>query len=358
MLTLEGSHKDTRHYVLDLAESGLSYECGDSLAIQPTNCPQLVEDMLTALHAKGTEEVTSPRTGETVDFRRALLEDVHITQVHTKFLKMLLKKSEKAKELEEIMKDRAALNDHLWGLEMVDLLLKYDDAHFEPQEFLESTKKLTVRLYSIASSQKAYAEEVHLTVDIVRYETYGRLRKGVCTTFLAERCDQDTEIPVFVQAGKGFRMPEDPDTPIIMVGPGTGVAPFRAFLQERREIDAKGKSWLFFGSQHEKTDFFYRQDFEDFLASGHLSKISTAFSRDQEYKVYVQHRLEENAEEFWDWLEEGAYLYVCGDASRMAKDVDAALHKIIRTVGGRSEEEAQEYVKQMKKDKRYRRDVY
>jgi sulfite reductase (NADPH) flavoprotein alpha-component len=358
MLTLEGSAKDTRHFSVDIAGSGLSYECGDSLGIFPRNCPDLVEELIAVLDASGKEEVTGLLSGETVPFRQALLEETHITQPSPKFVKAVVAKTGQDSILAKLVGDRKALNDYLWGREIIDLLLDHQDAEFTPDEFLQLTRKLTPRLYSIASSPKLYPNEVHLTVDTVTYETFGRKRKGVASTYLAFRCDAETQLPVYVQPGHSFRLPEDPATPIIMVGPGTGIAPFRAFLQDRRAIGATGRSWLFFGSQHAKTDFFYQQDLEDFLAKGELSRLDTAFSRDQGFKVYVQHRMEENAEELWKWLDEGAIFYVCGDASRMAKDVDSALHMIIEKAGGKSEDEAKAYVKQMKKDKRYRRDVY
>jgi sulfite reductase (NADPH) flavoprotein alpha-component len=217
-------------------------------------------------------------------------------------------------------------------------------------------RKLTPRLYSISSSIKAFPEQVHLTVASVRYDAFGRSRKGVCSTFLADRANGP--MPVFVQTSHGFRLPKSGDTPIIMVGPGTGVAPFRAFLHERRAVGAKGRNWLFFGEQRAATDFFYREELEQMLADGHLTTLTTAFSRDQAEKIYVQHRMAEQGAELFRWLEEGAHFYVCGDASRMAKDVDAALHAAIEKHGGVSAEAAAEYVKKLKADKRYQRDVY
>ena len=228
---------------------------------------------------------------------------------------------------------------------------------FKPAELITLLKKLQPRLYSISSSPKAHPGEVHLTVGAVRYEAHGRSRKGVCSTFLADRCGEGS-VPVFIQVSHGFRVPDDSDRPMIMVGPGTGIAPFRAFLEERRASGAKGKNWLFFGDQRQATDFLYREELEAMQADGHLSRLDLAFSRDQEAKIYVQHRMLEAAEELWAWLKEGAHFYVCGDASRMAKDVDAALHGIIETAGGMSKEAAAEYVQKLKTEKRYQRDVY
>jgi sulfite reductase (NADPH) flavoprotein alpha-component len=241
-------------------------------------------------------------------------------------------------------------------MEIIDFLIDHPSAKFEPAEFVKLLAKLQPRLYSVASSLKAHPEAVHLIIDVVTYESHGRKRKGVCSTFLAERCS-DRPVPVYPSKSK-FHLPEDPNAPLIMVGPGTGVAPFRAFLQERQAIGARGKSWLFFGAQREKSDFYYRDDFEKFMADGWLTRLDTAFSRDQAHKIYVQHRMLEAAAEVWKWLNQGAYFYVCGDAKRMAKDVDAALRQIVQQQGGLSEDEANNYVETLKSDKRYRRDVY
>jgi len=360
MLTGENSEKDTRHYVIDISGSGMTYEVGDSLAIFPTNCPELVSDTLEALGASGDEMVTSEKTGQPTQFRQALLSEIHLTQPSNKLLKAVAECSQRSEELASLLKPdrRSDLSAYLWGREVIDILLDYGDARFSPEEFVQLSKKLAPRLYSIASSQKQNPNEVHLTVGIVRYQAFGRQRKGVCTTFLAERTDERTPVPVFVQPGKTFRLPEDLSTPIIMVGPGTGVAPFRAFLQERKATGAPGKNWLFFGEQHQASDFFYQNELEEYLEDGLLTRLDTAFSRDQAYKIYVQDRVLENAVELWKWLEEGAHFFVCGDASRMAKDVDITLHRAIESAGGLSEADAAKYVATMRKEKRYKRDVY
>jgi sulfite reductase (NADPH) flavoprotein alpha-component len=243
---------------------------------------------------------------------------------------------------------------------VIDLLLENPTAKFTPEEFMATQKKLNIRLYSISSSQKAHPDEVHLTVATVRYTSHGRARGGVASTFLAERVKVgETLIPCFVNHGKGFRLPEpQEETPIIMCGPGTGIAPFRAFLEERQATQAKGKAWLFFGEVSEKSCFFYKDEFEAWLADGTLTKLTTAWSRDQAEKIYVQHRMLEHAAELWQWLEQGAIFYVCGDAARMALDVDKALHTIIEQQGGKSPEEAVAYMQALKDAKRYRRDVY
>jgi len=253
---------------------------------------------------------------------------------------------------------RTELDKFLWGREIIDFLLESPGVNFSPEEFVSLLKKLQPRLYSIASSLKAHPEEVHLTVDTVRYEIHGRKRKGVCSNFLAERSGKDTPIPVFIQPSKHFRVPQNGDRPMIMVGPGTGIAPFRAFLEERKATGAKGRNWLFFGAQKSSCDFFYKEELEAFRCEGVLTRFDTAFSRDQDHKIYVQHRMLENAKELWNWLEQEAHFYVCGDASRMAKDVDKALHEVVKLAGDRSEEAAAEYVQKLKADKRYQRDVY
>ncbi len=360
-LTGSCAEKDTWHFELDLGGSGMTFEPGDSLAIFPLNCPDLVEDVLQALGFSGDEPVTDP-AGNSVPLRETLLRSNNITQPDKKFLNTIVGKAgADAADLEALLvpEKKKELADYLWGREIIDFLLAYPRAKFEPQEFVGILKKLNVRLYSIASSLKAKPEEVHLTVATVRYESFGRQRKGVCSSFLAERIDEETPLPCFISPGKGFRLPApEEDTPIIMVGPGTGIAPFRAFVQERKATGAKGRAWLFFGEIHEDTCFFYRDEWEACLEEGILEKLTTAFSRDQDHKIYVHHRMKENASEIWQWLEEGGIFYVCGDAARMAVDVDKALHEIIAEQGGKSAEQAAEYVEQMKKDKRYRRDVY
>jgi len=361
MLTKPGSGKDTRHYEIDLLGSGLSFEPGDSLAILPTNCPEVVDDLLQVLGFSGEEVVPLP-DGAEGPLRAALINDYAITAPDKKFLTAVVEKAgEAAAELAALLdkEKKAELADFLWGREIVDIVEMFPEVGWEPAEFVGLMKKLNVRLYSIASSLRAYPDQVHLTVATVTWESYGRKRKGVTTTFLAERCDGETPIPCFITPGKGFRLPApDEETPIIMCGPGTGIAPFRAFLQERAATVAKGKAWLLFGDQTRANDYLYEDEFEAALKDGQLARLDLAFSRDQDHKIYVQHRMLENAEEFWKWLEEGAIFYVCGDASRMAHDVDKALHEIIEKAGGKTPEAAAEYVEQLKKDKRYRRDVY
>jgi len=357
-LTKEGSAKDTRHFEIVLEGSGLQYEVGDSLGVFPTNNPALVEEILGVLGFTGEEQVPDT-AGNPVTIREALTRFYVITEMDKKLLAAIAEKDPTAAHFLPMVtpEGRAELEAYFWGREVIDPLLAHPAAKFTPEEFVKCLRKLQPRLYSIASSQKAHPSEVHLTVAAVRYESNGRKREGVCSTFLSDRAGEGPA-PVFVHTAKHFRVPEDPATHVIMVGPGTGIAPFMAFLQERKATAATGKNWLFFGDQKAATDFLYREELEAWQKEGVLHKLSTAFSRDQAEKIYVQHRMLEAAEELYAWLEQGAYFYICGDASRMAKDVDTALHKVVETAGGKSPEEAAAYVEELKKSKRYRKDVY
>jgi sulfite reductase (NADPH) flavoprotein alpha-component len=358
-LNREGSEKETRHYEFSLAGSGFQYEVGDSMGILPRNNPGLVKDLLDALHFSGEEPVQN-KEGEVYSIREGLLKHYQITQPSKQFLEAVVERSPNASDLRELMHPdrKRELDQYLWGREVIDFLLEAPSMQFTPDEFASKLRKLQPRLYSIASSLKAFPEQVHFVIASVRYESRGRKREGVATTYLADRIDENTPIPMFVHVAKGFRLPEDPDKPIIMVGPGTGVAPFRAYLQERKAIGAKGRNWLFFGEQRSQCDYFYRDEFESFEREGVLTRLHTAFSRDQSFKVYVQHRLLENAKEVYAWLQDGAHFYVCGDEARMAKDVDVALHQIVEKEGGLSLEGATAYVEALRKEKRYKRDVY
>jgi sulfite reductase (NADPH) flavoprotein alpha-component len=356
-----GAPKNTRHYELDLSGSGLEYLPGDSLAVQPQNDPALVDDTLRALGFQGDEVVKQAKTGAEMGIRQALIEASSITEIDGKLVKAIVEKTAGQTALAALSapEQKEALKQHLWGKEVLDLLLEHPTARFEPQEFISVLKKLNIRLYSISSSLRAHPEQVHLTVATVRYESHGRTRGGVASTFLAERVTPETRIPVFPNPGKGFRLPEPQEnTPVILVGPGTGIAPFRAFLQERRATQAKGDAWLFFGEVSATSCYFYRDEFSSYLADGTLTKLSTAWSRDQAEKIYVQHKMLEAGADLHAWLERGAIVYVCGDAARMAVDVDKALHQILREHGGKTEEEAAAYMTALKEAKRYRRDVY
>lgn len=355
-LTGHGSAKDTRHFEIDLADSGVVYEVGDSLGIFPTNNPALVNELLEVLGLSG-EEMVVDTNGNPVTLHEALSKFYVITEMDKKLLAAIAEKDPTASKFLTMVtpEGRADLDAYLHGREVIDPLLEYPAAKFTAEEFVKVLRKLQPRLYSIASSQKAHSSSVHLTIASVRYESHGRKREGVCSTFLAERTEM---VPVFVHTAKHFRVPEEGSTPIIMVGPGTGIAPFMAFLQERKVTGATGKNWLFFGDQKAETDFLYSEELTAYQAEGLLHELSLAFSRDQAEKIYVQHRMIEKAAELYAWLESGAFFYVCGDASRMAKDVDAALHKVVEMAGGKSVEESASYVEELKKSKRYRKDVY
>ena len=358
MLSTPDSEKETRHFEVDLTGWGLSFEPGDSLAVYPTNDPVLVDDIIRALGAKGDETVPAAKT--TKPLREALLRDCSITQATPKFLKAIAERASAAPMLKELLHPnrKQDLENYLWGAEIIDFLVDHPSARFAPEEFVGLLNKLQPRLYSVASSLRVFPDQVHFIVDVIRYESHGRNRAGVCSSFLADRAE-GVPVPVFPSSAKHFHLPEDQNTPIVMVGPGTGVAPFRAFLEERQATGAKGKNWLFFGAQREKCDYAYKEDWEQLTRDGVLTRLDCAWSRDQAHKIYVQHKLLDNAAEIWKWIDgEGGQFFVCGDAKLMAKDVDAALRKIVQEQGGRTAEQANEYVEKLKADKRYKRDVY
>jgi sulfite reductase (NADPH) flavoprotein alpha-component len=355
-LTSADSAKEVRHIEIALEGSGLIYEVGDALGVRPTNCPELVSQLLDLLGCDGEEAVKIP-SGEEVSLRKAIGDFYDITKPSQDLLKAAGESTPAIRALLEA-ESKEDLKRWLWGRDVIDILLEARQLKLPPDQFVGLLKPLSPRLYSISSSPKAHPGQVHLTVGIVRHEAHGRARKGVCSTFLADRVVDSNSVPVFVQTSYGFRLPASGDIPIIMVGPGTGVAPFRAFLYERQASGAKGRNWLFFGEQHEASEFYYRDELNDCLRSGSLTRLSTAFSRDQANKIYVQDRMLEEAAALWSWLQEGAHFYICGDAQRMAKDVDAALHRVIEKAGGRDAEEARAFVNQMRTEKRYQRDVY
>jgi sulfite reductase (NADPH) flavoprotein alpha-component len=253
---------------------------------------------------------------------------------------------------------QAELDRYLHGRDLADLLQQCSGVLQTPNDLVKMLPRLVPRLYSISSSPAAHPGQIHTTVSVVRYHTHDRDRGGVCSTLLADRIEPGDRLPIYIQPNKKFRLPPDPAAPVIMVGPGTGVAPFRAFLHERRVKGASGRNWLFFGDRSASTDFLYREELESMRAARHLTQLDTAFSRDQEHKIYVQDLMIQNARQLWSWLQEGGYLYVCGDAARMAKDVDRTLHKIVEEQGGRQQEAAESYVQTLKDDRRYQRDIY
>ncbi|MEM0964710.1 MAG: flavodoxin domain-containing protein [Verrucomicrobiota bacterium] len=356
-LNREGAFKSTHHIELSLNGSGLEYEAGDALGVYPVNDENVVDEIIAALSFDAEAEVPLPDGGE-APLREALLKNYEIRTLSKKLITVWQERSG-SESLKSLIEEDSneAWEEFFFGRDLVDLVIDYPANFHSVEEFVGVLKKLHPRLYSIASSPQAHPGEVHLTVGVVTYETYGRLRGGVCSTYLANR--SNGSLPsVFVQPNKAFRPPANDDAPMIMVGPGTGIAPFRAFLEEREGRGAKGKNWLFFGNPHRATDYLYEESLEGWRENGLLSKLDLAFSRDQTEKVYVQHLMLESGAEIWEWLEEGGYFFVCGDALRMAKDVDKALHQIVQVYGGKSEDEAQHYIKILKKEKRYARDVY
>lgn len=353
-----GTAKETIHLELDLEGSGLSYEAGDALAVIPTNCEQVVTDILVATGLDADTKVTVKGNEETT-LATALSQQLDITALSRNILKKYNVHAQ-SDEITKLLDDekKAELKDWIWGRQIIDMVENFKVEKLQAQDFVSVLRKLPPRLYSIASSPKAHEGEVHLTVAAVRYNAYDKDRKGVASTYLADESKIGDKVSVYVHQNKNFRLPQDTHTPVIMVGPGTGIAPFRAFIEERGETGNQGGSWLFFGDQKYHFDFLYQLELQDHLKSGALSKLDLAFSRDQPEKVYVQHRMLERADELYQWLEKGAHFYVCGDASRMASDVHDALIEILQSAGAKSLDEAKSYVDQMKKDKRYQRDVY
>jgi sulfite reductase (NADPH) flavoprotein alpha-component len=357
LLTAENSSKETRHYEISIAGSGLSYEAGDALCVMPTNCPELVADILQAINCKGDEQ--EPINGEITLLSEALRTQFEIKTPSKELVQEIATRSGN-QELNGILTtgDKDALANYLWGRDTLDLLQQNPTCEFAAAEFIALLKPLQHRAYSISSSGKAHPETVHLTVASVRYNSFDRQHKGVCSTFLADLVNEQTEVRCFFTPNKVFRVPDDNSLPIIMVGPGTGVAPFRAFLQERQHRLATGKNWLFFGDRNAATDFIYRDELESLQEKGILTRLDLAFSRDQVEKIYVQDKMREHGAELFAWLEQGGFFFVCGDAYHMAKDVDKALHDVIAEHGKLPEHQAVDYVNQLKKDKRYVRDVY
>jgi sulfite reductase (NADPH) flavoprotein alpha-component len=365
MLTQPGSAKETRHFVVSLAGSGLHYKAGDSLGVFPSNRAEEVAEIIQRLGVTG-DELVAPQALKLpapMPLRDVLTHKVALAGPPRRIIETLAAKATAPAEQVKLTallapESKEALVAFLDDREFVDLLVEFPSAKLTPQEFVDHQRRLMPRLYSIASSSRVHPQEIHLTVAVVRYQTNGRARAGVCSTFLADRAlVGSTPTPVFVSHSH-FGPPEDGAKDCIMIGPGTGIAPFRAFLQDRVATGATGRNWLFFGDQKRATDFLYEDEWQNYLAQGQLARLDTAFSRDQSAKIYVQDRMRENAAALWQWLQGGASFFVCGDAKRMAKDVDLALHEIIAAQGNLTPAAAADYVKQLKKDKRYQRDVY
>ncbi|EIS3739563.1 assimilatory sulfite reductase (NADPH) flavoprotein subunit [Aeromonas hydrophila] len=350
-ITGRDSTKDIRHIEISLEESGIRYQPGDALGIWFDNDPALVNEVLVLAGLSGDEATARG------SLREVLSHELELTRLHGGFITGLAEISGNA-ALKDLAGDKAQVNALVASAQVVDVLKRFPTA-LTAEQLLGLLRPLTPRLYSIASSQSEVEEEVHLTVGVVRYpQEDGTVRSGAASSYLADRLAEDAEVRVFVEHNDNFRLPPNPDTPVIMVGPGTGIAPFRAFLQEREAQGAEGNNWLFFGNPHFTQDFLYQVEWQRYVKSGLLSKISLAFSRDQAEKVYVQHRLREAGQELYQWLEAGAHFYVCGDANQMAKDVQEALLDVIAEHGHKSREEAEEYLSELRRAKRYQRDVY
>ncbi len=372
-LNKDGSEKDIRHVVIDLADSGLTYEPGDAVGVYPINCIEQVDQLLQRLGWKG-DALHTAADGSSKTLRERLLLDHALSKVNNTIVGLVASCAINSAEGDHLrmlaeVDDKAFLD----SADLLDVLQACPSSKPTPSELLPQLTALQPRLYSISSSLRMHPGEVHLTIGVVRYQQRERYRKGVCSTFFAERVEAGDQVRVFIQASHGFRLPTDNQVPIIMVGPGTGIAPFRAFLEERtvarqhfgssgtpgqNEVNSCGESWLFFGDQRMSTDFLYEQELQQYQQCAVLTRFCTAFSRDQTEKIYVQTKMKEQGAELWNWLERGAYFYVCGDAKRMAPDVDAALHEIIVQHGGRTPADAKAYLQSMRQAKRYRRDVY
>ncbi|MEQ1840343.1 MAG: assimilatory sulfite reductase (NADPH) flavoprotein subunit, partial [Verrucomicrobiales bacterium] len=353
LLNGTGSSKEVLHVELSLEGSGLAYEPGDALGICPENRASVVDEVLAATGLSANAKVGDTTLAE------ALRHDFDITTLQPAIVDKYNAVAGNA-ALQKLLDEegRVTLKSWVEGRQLIDLLEAYPCKTWTPESFTGVLRKLAPRLYSIASSIKKHEDQVHLTIAAVRYHSHGRDRTGVCSCYVADNLEVGDKVKVYFHHNNNFRLPENDDTPIIMVGPGTGIAPFRAFVEERAARGAKGRNWLFFGDQHFSYDFLYQLEWLDYLESGVLSELSLAFSRDQKEKIYVQHRLIERGADIYRWLEEGAHLYVCGDASRMAKDVQQALIDLIAQHGGKTPEEAKAYLEAMRKAKRYQRDVY
>jgi len=357
-LTHPASTKTTIHLAFSIAETALSYEAGDACGVIPKNDSNLVAEILQSLRLNGNEQVQCGKSGTTT-LHDALTHHLQITRLSRKIVTEYAKKGQCAKLLDLLLPEQQAkLEKYVYDRGLIDMLIEHPGVIDDPAELVAMLPKLTPRLYSISSSPVAHAGEIHTTVAVIRYRSNNRDRGGVCSTLFADRVSVSDRLPLYIQPNKKFRLPSDSEAPMIMIGPGTGIAPFRGFLYERRALGHKGRNWLFFGERSAETDYLYREEIEAMHTQGHVTRLDTAFSRDQDDKVYVQDRMLQNAGEFWRWLQDGASVYVCGDASYMAKDVHAALLRIVEIEGGKSAENAQEYVNALKEQHRYHRDVY
>ena len=353
-ITGRDSVKDIRHIEISLEDSGITYQPGDALGVWFKNAPSLVSELISLLSLDGNAEVVVAESS--MPLSEALTSKLELTLSYPNFIKSY-QAATGSESLAALMEDKAQLRTYMAERQIIDIVRDHPGS-LTAQQLVDALRPLTPRLYSIASSQAEVEEEVHLTVAHVDYEAFGHRHQGGASGFLCEYLEENGEVDVFVENNDNFRLPADPNTPVIMVGPGTGIAPFRAFMQERDAQDAEGKNWLFFGNPHFTQDFLYQVEWQGYVKDGLLDKITLAFSRDQEEKVYVQHRLLENGKEVYEWLEQGAHFYVCGDAMHMAKDVENALITIVQEHGGKSEADAKAYIVELRKAKRYQKDVY
>jgi sulfite reductase (NADPH) flavoprotein alpha-component len=357
-LTCDVSSKLTLHLAFNISGSNVTYEAGDACGVIPQNDPRLVEEILNALNFCGSVSVQLPKAGATT-LHDALLKHLQITRLTRKMIEAYATIGQCQTLFNLLVPEQQAhLEKYSYDRGLIDLLHDYPGVLRDPADLVAMLPPLTPRLYSISSSPSAHSGEIHTTVAVVRYRSHNRERGGVCSTLLADRTGTGESLPVYIQANKRFRLPSNPGAPIVMIGPGTGIAPFRSFLHERRALNHTGRNWLFFGERSAATDFLYREELESMHKDGHLYRLDLAFSRDQDQKIYVQDRMLEQSSELFRWLEEGASLYVCGDASRMAKDVDATLHTIVQKHRNCAREAAADYVQQLKDEHRYHRDVY
>lgn len=352
-----GSNKETRHIEFLLDNFGEEYEVGDCLVVLPQNDPALVELLMSTLGWDPGDQIQTSEDGDTISLEEALTSYFEITKLTKPLLQNAAAYFDN-EALEDKVQDSEWIQKYIEGRDFIDLLNDFPPEELEPEDLYQILRKLPPREYSISSSYQSLPDEVHITVGAVRYNTHGRDRSGVCSVQFAERIQPGDTVPIYLKRNPNFKFPKDGDTPVIMIGPGTGIAPFRAHMQEREEYGYKGNTWLFFGDQHFTTDFLYQTEWQEWLKDGVLEKMNVAFSRDTDQKVYVQHRIAEHSKEFNEWIEKGASIYICGDEKNMAKDVHQAIRNVLVKEQNLTEEDAESYLKQMKKDKRYQRDVY
>lgn len=353
-ITGRDSVKDIRHIEISLENSGIQYRPGDALGVWFKNDINLVDELTALLGLQGDTSVNW--SGDDYNFNDALINKLELTQSYPTFVTKYAKYANNI-ELNALLDDKSVLREYLSQRQIIDVVRQYP-AKLNAQQFVDTLRMMTPRLYSIASSQAEVDDEVHLTVALVEYDAHGYAHQGGASSFLSTRLDEGAEVNVFVEKNDNFRLPDDGNTPVIMIGPGTGIAPFRAFMQQREAEEASGENWLFFGNPNYTQDFLYQTEWQRFVKDGVLNKVSLAFSRDQEQKIYVQHRMLEQGAEIYRWLEQGAHIYVCGDANHMAKDVQDALVQIVIAHGAKSDEQAEQYISDLRRAKRYQKDVY